>query len=116
MNHETSSSTARQSPLSHMVFFKLHDRTWPAIESLLASCKRYLKDHPGVTLFQVGTLVSDLDREVNDLAWDVSLQVTFASRADHDRYQTAPDHLTFIEENKATWASVRVFDATLESD
>jgi hypothetical protein len=37
--------------------------------------------------------------------------VIFKDRASHDAYQTAPKHLQFIEENKPTWAKVRVFDS-----
>jgi hypothetical protein len=39
--------------------------------------------------------------------------VVFESRAAHDAYQVAPRHVQFIEENKANWAKVRVFDANV---
>ena len=42
---------------------------------------------------------------------DVALHVVFDSRDAHDAYQTAPRHLQFIEENRADWAKVRVFDS-----
>jgi hypothetical protein len=42
------------------------------------------------------------------------LHVVFENRAAHDAYQTAPRHLKFIEENKATWKKVRVFDSDVE--
>ena len=51
-----------------------------------------------------------LQREVNVRDWDVGLHIVFESRAAHDTYQTAPDHLKFIAENKPTWKQVRVFD------
>lgn len=95
--------------LVHDVYFTLQESTPENREQLLAACKKYLVDHPGVVLFACGT-PADLDRPVNDRAWDVGLHVVFASRADHDRYQTAPDHLKFIEENRSTWKQVRVFD------
>ena len=37
-----------------------------------------------------------------------------ATRTAHDAYQVAPRHIQFIEENKANWAQVRVFDADVE--
>lgn len=95
--------------LVHDVYFTLQESTPENREKLLAACRKYLVDHPGVVLFACGT-PSDLNRPVNDRAWDVGLHVVFASRADHDRYQTAPAHLQFIEENRSTWKQVRVFD------
>jgi hypothetical protein len=52
---------------------------------------------------------------VNVRDFDGALQLVFESRAAHDAYQTAPRHLQFIDENKPTWAQVRVFDANIES-
>ena len=55
----------------------------------------------------------DLTRPVNQTDFDVALQVVFETRAAHDAYQVAPRHVQFIEENKANWAKVRVFDANV---
>lgn len=101
--------------LGHMVYFTLKERTPANIDALVAACRKYLNDHPGIVYFGVGKLVPDLDRPVNVRDFDVALQLVFESRAAHDAYQTAPRHLQFIEENKPTWAQVRVFDADLES-
>ena len=65
--------------------------------------------------FSAGTLNPDLDRPVNDLDFDVALYLFFDSKASHDAYQTAPDHLDFIHESKPNWRLVRVFDADVES-
>jgi len=102
--------------LSHSVYFSLHDNSPAAIDALVAACKKYLADHPGVVFFSAGTLTKDLARPVNDREFDVALHVVFDSRASHDLYQTAPSHLKFIEENKPNWSKVRVFDADVESD
>ena len=59
----------------------------------------------------VGIRDAGLDREVNDADFDVSLVVVFENRQTHDVYQDHPEHLTFVERNKQTWRSVRVFDA-----
>ncbi len=101
--------------LSHSVYFSLHDDSPAAIEALVAACKKYLVDHPGVVHFSAGTLNPDLARPVNDREFDVALHVVFDSRASHDLYQTAPSHLKFIEECKPNWSKVRVFDADVES-
>jgi hypothetical protein len=99
--------------LAHNVYFKLHDSTPEARAKLVAACKKYLTDHPGTAFFACGT-VADLDREVNDRDFDVGLHIIFKDRASHDAYQIAPRHLKFIEENKAGWKKVRVFDDDAE--
>ncbi len=100
--------------LCHDVYFTLVDRSPAAVEALVTACRRYLRDHPGVVYFSVGTLEPELDREVNDRGFDVALHVVFADRASHDAYQVVPDHLRFIEENRENWAHVRVFDSIVE--
>ncbi len=97
--------------LSHNVYFTLHDASETAIQELVAACHQYLKNHTGVIFFSAGTLVKDLARPVNDHAFEVALNVVFDSREAHDAYQTVPDHLKFIAENKANWKQVRVFDS-----
>lgn len=101
--------------LAHNVFFTLKDPSSENIDALVAACHRYLKSHPGVVFFAAGTLVEELQRPVNDRAFHVALHVVFEDKAAHDVYQTAPDHLTFIEQNKAGWEQVRVFDSYVTS-
>ena len=99
--------------LNHDVFFTLYDDSPAKIEALVAACHKYLKDHPGVVFFSAGTVCPDLARPVNDRMFDVALHVIFADRAAHDAYQTAPDHVKFIEENRDNWKQVRVFDSNV---
>jgi hypothetical protein len=106
-------SVTQSSPLAHIVFFTLKDASPAAQQSLITACKKYLKGHPGEVYFSVGTLVPDLARPVNDRAFHVSLHLIFDSRQAHDAYQTHPRHQQFIDENKANWAQVRVFDSDL---
>jgi len=100
--------------LAHNVFFTLAESTPANREKLLAGCHKWLTGHPGVVFFAVGT-PSDLDRPVNDRDFDVGLHVIFEDRAAHDVYQDAERHLKFIEENKALWNKVRVFDSDVYS-
>ncbi|HVX13739.1 MAG TPA: Dabb family protein [Pirellulales bacterium] len=100
--------------LVHNVFFSLKESNAANRKKLVDSCDKYLADHPG-TVFYAAGVVSDLDRPVNDRDWDVGLHVIFKDRASHDAYQTAPKHLKFIDENKETWAKVRVFDTDANS-
>lgn len=96
--------------LVHNVYFTLKEPTDENRKKLVAACHKYLSGHPGTVFYAAGTL-ADLDRPVNDRDFDVGLHVIFEDRAAHDAYQTAPKHLKFIEENKADWAKVRVFDS-----
>lgn len=99
--------------LSHAVYFTLKEPTGESIARLVAACRRDLTDHPGTRAFSVGTRAGTA-RDVNDRDWDVALHLVFEDRAAHDRYQEAPRHRRFIEENSASWARVRVFDADLD--
>lgn len=98
--------------LVHNVFFALKDKSAAAKQQLIAACKKHLSQHPGTAYFACGTLAEELNREVNDREFDVALHVVFNDQAAHDRYQDAPLHLQFIEENRSNWAKVRVFDST----
>ncbi len=95
----------------HNVYFTLHENSPAARQKLVAACRKYLTDHPGVVYFSAGVLCDALARPVNDREFDVGLHVVFRTLADHDAYQQHPRHLQFIDENKATWKKVRVFDS-----
>ena len=99
--------------IGHMVYFKLKDNTAENRKKLVDACEKYLADHEGVVFFSAGVVADDFKREVNDRDWDVALHLVFADKAAHDKYQDHKDHLKFIEENKANWAKVRVFDSEL---
>lgn len=101
--------------LSHDVYFTLTDSSVEAIDRLVRACHQYLKHHEGVVFFAVGTLVKELQRPVNDRDFQVAVHVVFADKAAHDAYQTAPDHVRFIDEQKPNWKQVRVFDSYVES-
>ena len=97
--------------LLHAVFFTLKDRSPQACDALVGACQKYLTDHPGAIHFSAGLRGREYVRPVNDQHFDVALVIVFATEADHDRYQSAPRHRTFVEEQSPNWAEVRVFDA-----
>lgn len=99
--------------IGHMVYFKLKDGTPEARQKLVAACDKYLSDHEGTVVYAAGPIGEEFKREVNDRDWDVALHLVFESKAAHDKYAVHPEHLKFIEENKDTWAKVRVFDSEL---
>jgi hypothetical protein len=99
--------------IGHMVYFKLKDGTPENRQKLVDACEKYLSHHDGVVFFSAGVISDDFKRDVNDRDWDVALHLVFADKAAHDKYQDHKDHLKFIDENKAGWARVRVFDSAL---
>jgi len=101
-------------PLVHSVYFSLKESTPENRKKLVAACQKYLSRHPGEVYFAAGPLAEDLKREVNDRDFDVALTIVFKDRAAHDTYQDAKRHLRFIEENKASWKKVRVFDSLVQ--
>ncbi len=100
--------------IGHMVFFELKDNSPEAKKKLVDACKKYLKNHEGIAYFSAGTRATEFDREVNAKEWDVALHLVFKDKKAHDKYQEHADHLKFIEENKANWKSVKVFDSNVE--
>ena len=95
--------------IAHNVFFTLDDPT--GADHLVAECREYLTGHEGLAFFAAGALAEGYERPVNDRDFHVALHTIFESRAAHDAYQTAERHLTFIERNKDSWKTVRVFDS-----
>ena len=97
----------------HDVYFTLNDNSDDAIEQLIDACYKYLKDHDGVIFFAAGPRAKDYQRPVNIQDWDVALHVVFENKEQHNKYQTAEEHLKFIEENKQNWKTVKVFDSLI---
>lgn len=108
------SSRADEPQIGHMVFFQLKESSPVERQKLVDSCKKYLKDHDGVVYFSAGAISDDFKREVNDREWDVALHLVFKNKASHDKYQDAKTHVQFIDENKANWKKVRVFDSEIK--
>ena len=100
----------------HDVYFTLHDPTPENKETLVREGLTYLKGHPGMESFSAGVRAEEMNRDVNDTGWDVSMHSAFADVTSHDAYQTtAPRHKEFVARNKAGWKQVRVFDSYLRA-
>ena len=98
-------------PVAHIVFFDLVDDSDEARQNLIASAKNFLSGHDGTLYFSVGIIGTEFDRPVNDHDFSVALHVVFENKAAHDVYQVSERHVAYIEENKAGWKRVRVFDS-----
>lgn len=105
---------AQERALAHDVYFTLNDASPEAQKKLVDACRKYLTGHAGTVFFAAGTRATELSREVNDQGYHVSLHVYFKDMASHDAYQEDPRHKQFIEEMKANWKAVRVFDSWVE--
>lgn len=101
--------------LAHDVYFSLRDASPEARQRLVDACRKHLTGHEGTVFFAAGVRATEMTRDVNDKAYDVSLHVYFRDQAAHDAYQEHPRHQQFIAEMKANWASVRVFDSWVET-
>jgi hypothetical protein len=98
--------------LAHTVFFTLKDRSAASRERFVASCHKYLSGHEGVAFFAVGTIAEDIiEPEVSVRDFDVSLHLVFESKDGEAKYLKDPRHVKFVEENKANFGKVRVFDS-----
>jgi hypothetical protein len=102
-----------EAKIAHMVFFALKDNSAIAKGKLVEACKKYLTKHPGEVGFHVGTRATGFTRSVNDVNFDVALTIIFENRGAHDTYDASPQHKQFIDENRANWKAVRVFDSVV---
>jgi hypothetical protein len=114
-SRRTEAAGAVEPMIGHMVYFTLNDNSPAKVQALVSACDKYLSKHQGEVYYSAGTLAKELKRDVNDVDWDVALHLVFKSKADHDKYQDAPRHTQFIEENKANWKKVRVFDSLIQA-
>lgn len=112
--------SSRQGLHAHAVFFTLKDDSTEAIDRLIASCERWLREHEGVEHFSAGKIAPwkglssyrELPRPLNQRDFHVSLHMTFSSRNAYDDYQkSSPARSQFVEENKDNFETVRVFDS-----
>jgi hypothetical protein len=110
----SNASSAKDPMIGHMVYFQLNDNSPTNVAKLVAACDKHLKGHPGEVFYAAGSLAKEMNRPVNDCDWDVALHLVFRTKADLDKYADAPRHLAFIDENKANWKKVRVFDSRID--
>ena len=98
-------------PLAHCVFFTLRDPSPENADRAVASCRELLSGHEGMLHFWAGCRGTEFTREKNVQDYDVALVTIFTDKAAHDRYQSHPRHLKFVELNTSRWKAVRAFDA-----
>lgn len=92
----------------HQVFFWLHNPDTD-LQAVMEGCRKIgaVSTAKG---YSVGVPAATPKREVIDDSYHIALTVNFDTVADHDLYQEHPDHLAFIDEHKAKWKKVQVYD------
>ena len=110
--------TARsdESAVGHMVFFELKEKTPEAKKKLVDECYKYLKNHDGVIYFSAGPRAMDQKEAVSAADWDVALHLVFKDGAALKKYIASPDHVKFVNDNKASWKGVKVYDSHLDAE
>jgi hypothetical protein len=101
--------------LAHMVFFALKDHSKESRDQLLASCEKYLSNHEGTAYFSVGAIAEDKDIQepVSVKDFDVALHLVFENKHAKAKYLESERHKKFVDENRQSFAGVRVFDSFL---
>jgi hypothetical protein len=107
---------ADETAVGHMVFFELKDKTPEAKKKLVDACYKYLKHHDGVLYFSAGPRAEDQKEPVSATDWDVALHIVFKDTAALKKYIGHPDHVKFVDENKAAWKGVKVYDSHLDAE
>ena len=101
--------------LAHMVFFALKDHSKESRERFIESCEKYLSGHEGTVYFSVGTIAEDKDVQepVSVKDFDVALHCVFVNKGAKATYLASERHKKFVDENRESFAGVRVFDSFL---
>ena len=73
---------------------------------------KFISSNPQVVCSHIGQPAAT-DRPVIDNSYTYSLVVTFPDIETHDAYQVDPTHLLFIEQGKALWEKVVIYDSVM---
>jgi Stress responsive A/B Barrel Domain len=94
---------------SHIVIFWTDPANPGASDDLIAGARKYLAPISSVANFHVGKM-SPSHRDVVDQSYQVGLNIQFESKKAQDDYQDHPMHLEFVDNCRALWTKVVVYD------
>ncbi|MDN4503545.1 Dabb family protein [Alteromonadaceae bacterium BrNp21-10] len=95
----------------HSVYFWLNNPTDAADRDAFEQhLSKFINASEFVKSKHIGTRATS-DRDVVDSSYDYTLVVTFDSKAEQDKYQTEPVHLTFVKDAAHLWKKVVVYDS-----
>jgi hypothetical protein len=104
----------QQTRFFHNVYFWLNEGAAASDADQIADgCRTHLTSIPGVLRLTVGK-PAGTPREVVDNSYGLALLLEFASKEAHDLYQDHADHHKFIDECKAYWSRVRIYDTLVD--
>lgn len=96
--------------LIHSVYFWFKPASSVAVRAAFEDGLRRLCAIPDVAAAHIGVPEATPERPVIDATYDWALILTFADLAAHDRYQEHPVHEAFVQEFRASWDRVQVYD------
>lgn len=95
----------------HTVYFWLKNPTDQTERAMFEkSLKTFLNSSKFIKTKHLG-VPADTNRPVIDRSYTYCLSLTFASKADQDKYQVEDVHLVFIKESEMLWKKVLVYDS-----
>ena len=102
-----------QTPFYHQVYFKLADRRASTRQMFVDHIKKLLspKTHVGMSKLKIGLRAVEMQRPVNDLEFDVVMDMEFESFDAYLDYAKHPDHDRWITEVGSMSTHRRVFDS-----
>lgn len=96
--------------LTHHVLFWLKADTTEEQKAAFRKSLETLEKVESVKAFHVGT-PSSIDRAVVDTSYTFSLVIFFEDMAGHDLYQVHPLHTGFLDECRAYFEKVIIYDS-----
>jgi hypothetical protein len=98
--------------LIHTVIFWLHpDLDASQRESFRREGLESLRAIPSVGSLHIGSPAPIPPRPVVDASYSFALTILFDDVAAHDAYQVHPIHRAFVDNFKARWERVQIYDA-----
>jgi hypothetical protein len=98
--------------LVHTVIFWLRSDLAPAQrEAFRTEGLESLRAIPAVAALYLGGPAPIPPRPVVDVTYTFAVTILFADIAAHDAYQVHPLHRAFVENFKASWERVQIYDA-----
>jgi hypothetical protein len=94
----------------HHVYFWLNNPESKDDLNKLAAGLKTLTGIKDIRLSHVG-VPADTNRDVIDFSYSLSLLLCFDNKAQQDNYQVDPIHLKFVDNCKALWRKVLVYDS-----
>lgn len=95
---------------THVVFFWLKPETTADQRLAFENALHGLLAIPGSARAVIGRPAATEQRPVVDHTYDYALELDFPDIGTHDHYQDHPDHVRFVESNRALWQRVEVRD------